>query len=102
MSAVVHYEVDAIPNRERKNRVQEILKRAGEFVPLDDAMIERGEELRSVGLKTYDALHVACAEGAHVDVLLTTDDLLLRAASRHAQQLQVRVENPLIWLQEVA
>ena len=53
-----------------------------------------------MGLKAYDALHVACAEYAQADVLLTTDDRLCRVATRHAHRLKVRVENPLIWLQE--
>ena len=68
----------------------------------DRAAVERGEELKGFGLKTYDALHVACAEHAHVDVLLTTDDRLFRAAARNTHQLHVRVANPLTWLQEVS
>jgi predicted nucleic acid-binding protein len=74
---------------------------ANEFIPLSDAAVERGEALKGMGLETYDALHIACAEHAQVDVLLTTDDRLLRAATRHAPQLNVRIENPLTWLQEV-
>jgi predicted nucleic acid-binding protein len=52
-------------------------------------------------LKTYDALHVACAEQAQVEVMLTTDDRLVRAAARNADTLKVPVKNPLSWLQEV-
>ena len=99
-SAVVHHEVDAVPNQERRNRLKEMLKRAALFVPLSDAMVERGEELKRMGLKAYDALHVACAEQAHVDVFLTTDDQLCRVAARNARRLTVRIENPLPWLQE--
>ena len=99
-SAVVSHEVDAVPNRDRRYRLQEILKRAGRLVPLSDALVERGEELKGMGLKAYDALHVACAEHAKVDVFLTTDDQLYRVATRNARRLTVRVENPLTWLQE--
>ena len=99
-SAVVYHEVDAVPNRDRRYRLQEILKRAGRFVPLSEAMVERGEELKGMGLKAYDALHVACAEQMHVDVFLTTDDRLCRVANRNTRRLKVRVENPLTWLQE--
>ena len=35
------------------------------------------------------------------DVFLTTDDQLLRQAVDHANELRVRVDNPLAWLQEV-
>ncbi len=100
-SAVVRYEVDNIPNTERRNRVNELLQGAREVVPLSDAAVERGEELKRLGLKTYDALHVACAEQAQVEVLLTTDDKLVRAAARHTRKLKVPVRNPLTWLQEV-
>ena len=100
-SAVVDYEVDNIPNQERRNRIKEILRGAREVQPLSDTAVERGEELKGLGLKTYDALHVACAEHASVEVLLTTDDRLARAAARNARKLKVPVKNPLTWLQEV-
>ena len=49
----------------------------------------------------YDALHLACAEQATVDIFLTTDDRVLRIATRYTAQLKVRVANPLDWLLEV-
>jgi len=100
-STVVSYEVDNIPNLERRNRIKELLRGAQEVLSLSDAAVERGEELKGLGLKTYDALHVACAEQAQVDVLLTTDDKLIRAAARHKRTVKVSVKNPLTWLQEV-
>jgi hypothetical protein len=33
-----------------------------------------------------------------VDIFLTTDDRVLRIATRHTAQLKVRVANPLDWL----
>jgi predicted nucleic acid-binding protein len=100
-SAVLSYEVDKIPNWERRNRVKELLRGAKEVLPLSDSAVERGEELKGLGLRTYDALHVACAEQASVNILLTTDDRLVRAAARNADKLKVPVKNPLTWLQEV-
>jgi predicted nucleic acid-binding protein len=100
-SAVVSHEVENIPNRERRNRVKEILRGVSEIVPLSDTAVERGEELKGMGLKTYDALHVACAEQAQVDILLTTDDRLVQVAARNVPKLKVSVKNPLTWLQEV-
>ncbi len=100
-SAVVRYEVDNIPNTERRHRVNELLRGAREVLPLSDSAVERGKELKRMGLKTYDALHVACAEQAQVEVLLTTDDRLVRATTRNARKLKVSVKNPLTWLQEV-
>jgi hypothetical protein len=63
--------------------------------------ISRGQYLEKLGFATYDALHIACAERGEVDVLLTTDDRLIRLGKRHSSELKVRVENPLSWIQEV-
>lgn len=49
----------------------------------------------------FDALHLACAESGNASVFLTTDDKLLSLAIRLSQQLRIRVENPLVWLNEV-
>ena len=70
-------------------------------VLIDTTEIARGAVLESLGFKHYDALHIACAESGGADVLLTTDDKLLRRAIRFSAQLRVRVENPHTWLQEV-
>lgn len=43
----------------------------------------------------------ACAESGRADVFLTTDDDLLRKASRHKSKLRVRVMNPILWVREV-
>ncbi len=49
----------------------------------------------------FDALHIACAESSKADVLLTTDDHMVRRVERLSSQLTVRVANPLAWLREV-
>jgi len=64
-------------------------------------VIRRGQQLEQLGFRAFDALHLACAEKARADVFLTTDDRLLRRASRAPEQLRVRVDNPLAWLNEV-
>ena len=62
-------------------------------------VLERQPEA-GLGFKPLDALHIACAETAGADVLLTTDDRLLRRAERQAGDLDVAVANPLRWLEE--
>ena len=54
-----------------------------------------------MGFTTCDALHIAFAQFAEVDVMLSTDDKLLKRAQRHLETLQVNVVNPLSWLQEI-
>ena len=49
----------------------------------------------------FDALHLAAAEEARCDWLLTTDDRFLRKAARGTGQPSVRVRNPLDYLKAV-
>ncbi len=100
-SAVVEEEVNNTPSRERRSRVRNMLSGAYHTVALADTAIARAQELKAMGFRIYDALHLACAEQATVDVFLTTDDRVLRIATRHTAQLKVRVANPLEWLLEV-
>lgn len=50
-------------------------------------------------IRTFDSLHIAAAEEAKADVMLTTDDKLERMAER--LELKVRVMNPLKFAWEV-
>jgi hypothetical protein len=48
--------------------------RVGETGPV----LDRGRSLMALGIKPFDALHVACAMVAGSDLFVTTDDILLR------------------------
>jgi predicted nucleic acid-binding protein len=50
-------------------------------------------------IRAFDSLHIACAEKAKADVLLTTDDALEKASLR--LELSISVMNPLKYLLEV-
>jgi predicted nucleic acid-binding protein len=100
-SAVVEEEVDNTPSRERRSRVRSMLSGAHSRVALTTAAVTRAKELQAMGFRTYDALRLACAEQATADAFLATDERVLRVATRHTAQLQVRVANPLAWLLEV-
>jgi len=58
-------------------------------------------ELQKEGFQVYDSLHIAYAENAQVDIFLSTDDRLLKLAKRISKRLNVRVENPLVWVEEM-
>ena len=49
-------------------------------------------ELTTLGQRAFDALHLACAEAAGVDLFVTCDDRLLAAAGRLGAALKVRVQ----------
>ena len=61
----------------------------------------RARQFQAAGFGPFDALHLACAEAARVDVLLTTDDGFMRKASRGDGRPRVAVRNPLSWSREI-
>ena len=100
-SEVVPFEIEQAPSSERRQRVGELRRIARRLVRVGEAEAARGEELEALGFREFDALHLACAESGGADVFLSTDDELLRVASRVARQLRLRVANPLSWIREV-
>ena len=74
-----------------------LLAFTSEIVEQSGQIAQRAEALHRVGYGVFDALHLACAEAARVDVMLTTDDSFIRKASRGDGWPQVPVRNPLSW-----
>ena len=66
-SAVVEEEVDHTPSPERRARVRAMLRGAQRTVVLTEAAVTRAKALQGMGFRTYDALHLACAEHATVE-----------------------------------
>lgn len=100
-SEVIQFEVEQIPDPERAERVRQLADFAERFVRVEESDVRRAEELERMGFREFDALHLACAEAAGSDVFLSTDDKLLRAASRVSTKLRLKVANPLAWISEV-
>ncbi len=92
-------ELDRNPDSERRMGNVALLAFAAEVVVETDQVALRAEALHSVGYGVFYASHLACAEAARVDVLLTTDDSFLRKASRGDGRPRIAVRNPLSWSQ---
>ena len=88
------------PDTDRRGEVDLLLRTATTRVAVGLQERQRSRELEALGFKAFDALHIACAERASVDALLTTDDRLWRRAQRETGKLAVRVENPAKWYPE--
>ena len=99
-SSYLLIEVRKNPDMEHQTEVLNTLHRLARIAKASDAIESRARDLESLGLRPFDALHVAAAEGAGADCLLTTDDRLLNFARRNATILTVRAANPLAWLKE--
>ncbi|GAB4383239.1 MAG: PIN domain-containing protein [Elainellaceae cyanobacterium] len=88
-------EIKRTPNLNRRQQVLAALDIAARTIEMTPAIVSRAQELVQRGIKGFDALHLACAEQGQVDILLTTDDRLLRQAASIA--LTVPIANPLTW-----
>lgn len=77
-SDTVLYEIHKTPNDERRERLKSLNSRSTSHIPVNRLILARSAEIQIMGFKTYDVLHIACAEKAAADVLLSTDDRLLK------------------------
>ena len=100
-SEVLIYEIEQTTNTERKERLLLLAREANQTVEISEKTLDRAEALSSLGFGEYDALHLASAESAKVDVFLTTDDQLQKIADKNKKRLSsLIVINPVKWLEE--
>ena len=99
-SEVVNIEISKIPDDDRRQKVSFLSSISESHIVIDEDTEKRAIGLQELGFNSFDALHIACAEKGKADVLLTTDDALLRKASQNKDELNVRLENPVKWLME--
>lgn len=79
------------PIKERAARVGIWLMGEGRRTFDSEILKARTAELIKLGLKNFDALHVASAEKIKADVFASCDDRILNLAKREAGRLHVRV-----------
>lgn len=76
-SSVIAYENSVNPISERKMFVEDIMKMAAFYQGVDDPILDRAEEITdNFSIKPLDALHIAAAEAARVEVFITCDHRL--------------------------
>jgi predicted nucleic acid-binding protein len=99
-SVVLDAEIRRNPDGAGRNDALKLLSLAGEFVRPHRVSLERAGALEAIGYGAFDALHLACAEQAAVDALLTTDDRFIGRAGRRLGKPTVPVLNPVNWLRK--
>lgn len=100
-SDAIDFEISKIPDDDKRLMVRILSAVHDTHVKVDAGIEKRALEIKKLGLKTLDALHVACAEKAKAEIFLTTDDNLLSKAAQNRRSLKVKIENPLQWVMEV-
>ncbi len=99
-SEMAEIEIDAMSDALRWQRVGELLPDPIDIIELTPAVFVRAEQVEGLGLAAADAVHVAAAEAAGADVLLTCDEKLRRQCIRRRKLLKVEVANPVDWIRE--
>ncbi|AOY80593.1 MAG: PIN domain-containing protein [Moorea sp. SIO1G6] len=97
-SEAIEAELNRMVNLDKLDRIRKLLQVAENQIILTDEIDKRSQELENLGFGLYDSFHIACAETAKVDVLLTTDDRLLKKAIKYSHLLKVKLDNPVTWL----
>ncbi|MBR1602236.1 MAG: PIN domain-containing protein [Synergistaceae bacterium] len=78
-SYVLDYENSKNPFMEKREAIAPLRDLAVKIVVETDEIINFAEKLKVKGIKTFDALHIACAVSSNCDYYLTTDRKLLRS-----------------------
>lgn len=100
-SEAIEAELERLSNPEKLTSIWQLLSFATTTVILNPQIDQRSQALESLGFGLYDSFHIACAEASQVDILLTTDDRLLKRAKRYNDSIQVSLNNPVSWLMDV-
>jgi predicted nucleic acid-binding protein len=98
-SKVLQFEISKLPDEFKKKELRLMESLASEVVQVNSQIAVRAKEFERMGVQSFDALHLACAEN-NADVLLTVDDKFIKKANG-INSLKVAVYSPLIWLNEV-
>ena len=95
-SETIEFEVSQIENDEKKFNVMIALTLAGDKIIIDEEITARAGYFESKGIKSFDALHLACAEKGS-DLLFTVDKKFLNA-TKYIKDLKIPVNNPVEFL----
>ena len=85
-SYVMDYEISCNPFSDRKNQIWKWKNIA--IIDIDDSpkIVERANEIMKLGIKTKDALHLACAIEAECEYFITTDKKVL---NKHLKDIEI-------------
>jgi len=98
-SEVLKFEIEKIPDVLRKEKLKILEQLAQEVIKINDEIETRAKYFESLGIQSFDALHLACAERG-ADILITVDKAFLKKANK-IRDLKIEIKNPIEWLKGV-
>lgn len=96
-SSALEYENSQNPYPIKQQSMSHYLQMAAIHQPMNSSIQQRAEQLEQQGLKALDALHVASAEAANSDYLITCDKRFIN----RCQGLAIKVINPVDFIEEI-
>ena len=99
-SEILELEMNRMMDENKKQQVLDLYNVVDMHILYTYKIRKRSADIMSVSnIRTFDSLHIASAEAANADVLLTTDDRFEKMAEK--LELKTRVLNPLRYAWEV-
>jgi predicted nucleic acid-binding protein len=95
-SYILDYENLQNPYEERKSSIHQWSDQALVVQKESKSVIQKAEQYKKQGLKSKDALHIACAIESKCDYFITTDDHII---SKMDDDKLIQVLNPLNFIQ---
>ena len=92
-SHILEYENMQNPFIERRNAIIEWKKIAAEKIGGTKNVVARASEFTRYGVKSKDALHIACAIEGKAEYFLTTDDKLLKKLAKTKELIVINPVN---------
>ena len=81
-SFILEYENSNNPKIENSLIITDIMNEAVSYIHYNSDIKYRALEFEQIGIKHFDALHLACAEYANADFFITCDDDLIKKADK--------------------
>lgn len=91
-SYILDYENEYNPFEERRGSIKNWKNYAAEDIEETEWIINKARTIMNLGIKSKDALHIACAVASKCDYFLTTDERLIKKLKSYEE---IVVMNPL-------
>jgi predicted nucleic acid-binding protein len=95
-SYMMDYENTNNPYEIKRNTIAPWKEIASDYCHSSDHILSAGQELMTLGIRTNDALHIACAIEKQCDYFITTDIQLMRKNIK-----KIRILNPIDFVREM-
>jgi hypothetical protein len=97
-SYILDYENSKNPFRERREQIKNWKRYASIDLEEEEGVINLAKSFHQLGLKRFDALHLACSITSNADYFLTTDRGILK---KSGIVTGIRIKDPIDFIKEV-